>query len=198
MGDLTVEEIRELVGNVVRESGEVADLVEDLLVAARADMGNISIGIQALAVRPELDQVIAGLVDRPANVDCSDVDGSVLADPLRFKQILRNLMTNAVRYGGPRIRAQSVQTDGVLCLSICDNGPGIDEDRHDAIFELYERDSSKPTLTTSVGVGLTVSRQLARLMGGDVTYEYSGGWSRFRLELPGLGVLLWEVVDGCD
>ncbi len=181
---LTPEETRELVENIARESGEVTDLVEDLLVAARADMGNISIGIRALLVQPEVDQVIAGLSDRPVNIDSSEVEGEVLADPLRLKQILRNLLTNAVRYGGPQILVQSVQMNGSLYLSICDNGDGISEDRHDAIFDLYEREGSKATLTTSVGVGLTVSRQLARLMGGEVTYEYSGGWSRFRLELP--------------
>lgn len=181
---LDVDDTRELIGTIARESGEVADLVEDLLVAARADLGNISIDPRPLAVRPEVKQVVAGILDRPAEIDYSEVDGEVFADPLRFKQILRNLITNAVRYGGKQIVVQSTQLDGHLVLSVCDNGEGIAADRHDAIFELYERDTGKATVTTSVGVGLTVSRQLARMMGGDVTYEHSGGWSRFRLELP--------------
>jgi signal transduction histidine kinase len=183
-GNLTAEETRELVGSIARESGEVADLVEDLLVAARADMGNINIGIRSVAVRPAVERVVAGIAAGPIHIDCSEVDGEVLADPLRFNQIVRNLLTNAVRYGGPQIAVQSAQIDGATYVSICDNGDGIDDDRHDAIFDLYERGGSRSTPTTSVGVGLTVSRQLARLMGGDVTYEHSGGWCRFRLELP--------------
>ncbi len=178
------EDTRELISAIATGSSEVADLVEDLLVAARADMGNIRIAPRAFAVRPEVDHVIAGLADRPGNIDSSAVEGSVVADPLRFKQIVRNLLTNAVRYGGPQIVAESAQIDGVLALSICDDGGGIAEDRRDVIFDLYEREPGKTSLTTSVGVGLTVSRQLARLMGGDVVYDRSEGWTRFRLDLP--------------
>lgn len=178
------EDTRELISAIATGSSEVADLVEDLLVAARADMGNIRIAPQHFAVRPEVDHVIAGLADRPGDIDCRAVDGSVVADPLRFKQIVRNLLTNAIRYGGPQIVAESAQIDGVLRLSICDDGDGIADDRRDMIFEMYERESGKASLTTSVGVGLTVSRQLARLMGGDVVYDRSEGWTKFRLDLP--------------
>lgn len=181
---LAAEETRELIRNIVRESGEVSDLVEDLLVAARADLGNINIDMRPLLVHPEVEHAAAGILDGPVEIDSSEVDGEVFADPLRFKQILRNLLANAVRYGGPKIVVQSAHIDGRLFLSVCDNGEEIAADRRDAIFELYERDTGKAKVTTSVGVGLTVSRQLARLMGGDLTYDHTGGWSRFRLELP--------------
>lgn len=178
------EDSQALVMDIATGSGEVADLVEDLLVAARADMGNIRIAPRVLAVRSEVEQVVAGLFDRPCEIDCSAVDGSVFADPLRFKQILRNLLTNAVRYGGKEIAVQSDQTEDVLRLLVCDDGNGIDADRVDTIFDLYEKERGKASLTTSVGVGLTVSRQLARLMGGDVVYEREEGWTRFCLDLP--------------
>lgn len=183
---LSSEDSRELIGIIAKESGEVADLVEDLLVAARADMGNIKIAPRLFAVRPEVTNLVESLLDDDSvAIDCGEVHGLVFADPLRFKQIIRNLLTNAVRYGGHHVRVQSEQVDGVLHVSVCDNGSGVAEERRDTIFNLYERDETQPTMTTSVGVGLTVARQLARLMGGDLSYEYTAGWSCFRLTLPG-------------
>lgn len=183
---LSAQDSRELIGIIAKESGEVADLVEDLLVAARADMGSIRIAPRLFAVRPEVTTLAESLADdESVAIDCGEVHGLVFADPLRFKQILRNLLTNAVRYGGPRARIQSEQVDGVMYISVCDNGNGIAPERRDTIFNLYERDETQPTVTTSVGVGLTVARQLARLMGGDLGYDYVDGWSCFRLTLPG-------------
>jgi signal transduction histidine kinase len=65
-----------------------------------------------------------------------------------------------------------------------DNGRGIPLDERERIFDPYERAHDAPGLTASMGLGLTISRGLARLMGGDLTYRYEGGESIFELLLP--------------
>jgi signal transduction histidine kinase len=124
------------------------------------------------------------MADPDLDLEFSEVAGSAWADPLRLKQIVRNLVSNAIRYGGSIIRVQSETIGSSTMITVLDNGEGIPEDHREAIFELYQTGHSAPSLTGSVGVGLAVSRQLAHLMGGDIDYEFAGGWSRFRLQLP--------------
>jgi signal transduction histidine kinase len=184
--DLDPELQRELIGYIARESGELANMVEDLLVAARAEIGMITLSPSQTELLPVVARVveIAKLDDEDLDLSCTEVSGSAWVDPLRLKQIIRNLVSNAVRYGGSMIRVQAETIGSRTMITVLDNGNGIPEEHREAIFELYQTGSTAPSVTGSVGVGLAVSRQLADLMGGDIEYEYVGGWSRFRLQLP--------------
>jgi signal transduction histidine kinase len=107
-----------------------------------------------------------------------------LCDPARLRQVLRNLLTNAERYGGPNV-AVVVDTEGddSVVVDVVDDGPGIPPHDWDRIFEPYQRAHEAPGQPDSVGVGLAISRQLATLMGGTLDYRYDGR-SVFRLRLP--------------
>ncbi|NNL28993.1 MAG: HAMP domain-containing histidine kinase [Acidimicrobiia bacterium] len=181
------EELRsELVQFMADESREMANMVEDLLVAARAEIGKVNIVQEALDLGPMVSDVITAARMHEGNkeVEFNSVTSSAWVDPTRFKQIVRNLLTNAFRYGGDHIRIESISLGPTTFLLVSDNGTGVPEDRRDAIFEAYERAHKRSGVTASVGLGLAVSRQLARLMGGDLNYEYNDGWSTFRLEMP--------------
>ncbi len=181
------EELRmELVQFMADESREMANMVEDLLVAARAEIGKVNIVQEALDLGPMVSDVItaARMHEGAKQVEFDSVTSSAWVDPTRFKQIVRNLLTNAFRYGGDHIRVESISLGPTTFLLVSDNGSGVPEDRRDAIFEAYERAHKRSGVTASVGLGLAVSRQLARLMGGDLNYEYNDGWSTFRLEMP--------------
>jgi signal transduction histidine kinase len=185
--DVIDEELRsELIQFMADESREMANMVEDLLVAARAEIGKVNIVQEALELQPLVGSVIqaARLDEAGKTLNWSSVNGAAWIDPTRFKQIVRNLLTNAVRYGGDEIRVESISLGPTTFLLLSDNGKGIPEDRREAIFEAYERAHRRSGVTASVGLGLAVSRQLARLMGGDLTYEFSDNWSTFRLEMP--------------
>jgi signal transduction histidine kinase len=105
-------------------------------------------------------------------------------------QILGNLVDNAAKYAaGPehsKIRLQASTRPGSLVLTVRDHGPGVPQDQAKAIFAPFERggrDVSDPV--PGVGLGLALSRGLAREMGGDLTLESpTGGGALFRLELP--------------
>jgi two-component system sensor histidine kinase ChiS len=128
-------------------------------------------------------QTIRADVDQ-RGIDLETVTGRALADPLRFRQIVRNLVTNAFRYGGSNVSLQTHCKDGALTLAVNDDGAGIPADQRDAIFEPYHRAHIAHGVPGSVGLGLTVARQLAVLMDGDLEYVRSGAVSTFQLRLP--------------
>lgn len=174
------EESAELLALVAGQASEMADIVDDLLVAARAEMGTVTVIIGEVDLMPELRAAIEGV-----GMSIELPEGSipqVLADPRRVRQILRNLLTNADRYGGPRRRITTGSLIDRVWLEVRDNGPGIPEDEAAHIFEPYV--TGNLGVKGSVGLGLAVARQLAELMGGSLEYERSAGETVFRLLLP--------------
>jgi signal transduction histidine kinase/PAS domain-containing protein len=170
---------------IADQSQEMANMVEDLLVSARADIGTISIVGQEVYLRSQAEATLAGLGSTGVrSINVVGGPGKVWADPSRTRQIIRNLLTNAVRYGGTEVTVEATELGERTVLSIRDNGPGLPESEWERIFEPYERAHDTPTQPASIGLGLTVSRQLARLMGGDLTYESDGTSSVFKLVLP--------------
>lgn len=177
-------ELTEMLELISTQSQEMADMVEDLLVSARIDTG-ISIRPEAAYLRAQVETVLAGL-GKIADKDIEVVGdrGRVWADPTRTRQIIRNLVTNAVKYGGDRVTIEAVEGEESTALTMIDDGPGLDEDQWGAIFEPYHRAHEATTQPASIGLGLTVSRQLAKMMGGDLNYECDQRGSVFTLVLP--------------
>jgi signal transduction histidine kinase len=174
------EERDELLQLVASQAAEMSNIVDDLLVAARAEMGTVSIELQEVDLIEEVKATIEGLgisVELP-----KEPTPHVRADPKRVRQILRNLLTNAQRYGGPSRRISTGALRDRVWLEVRDNGAGIPDDEATRIFEPYVTGNSR--VQGSVGLGLAVARQLAELMAGSLTYERSAGDSVFRLHLP--------------
>jgi len=173
----------ELLRLVVEQTQDMSDLVEDLLVAARADIGKLPIHIEPMAVGPAITAAVTSVrTPNSVRVEVSDHNPTCYADPVRFRQIIRNLLTNAFRYGGETVWVDIRRDDERIWIDVADNGEGIAFEARETIFEAYERAHRSVGLPGSVGLGLTVSRRLARLMDGDLTYRYDNG-SIFTLEL---------------
>jgi signal transduction histidine kinase len=179
-------EIRELIALVASQSADLSLLVEDLLVAANLEAGRISVKPEVI----ELNSAVAGAV-----ADCArsnpllpsiDVAGpltTAYADPNRVRQIIRNLITNAVRYGGDQI-AIELGREIRPFIEVIDNGDGVSLEEREAIFVPYFQSARSDSALGSLGLGLAISRELARRMDGDLSYSYEHGLSIFRLELP--------------
>lgn len=179
------EELTEMLELIAGESQDMADMVEDLLVAARADIGTISIHPQEVYLRSQAEAMLAAInLSSGTTVKVVGGPGRSWADPTRTRQIIRNLLTNAIRYGGSNVVVDASYEGDTTLLSVRDDGPGLPEDEWDRIFEPYQRAHDAPTQPTSIGLGLTVSRQLARLMGGDLSYQAVDSTSVFQLRLP--------------
>lgn len=191
------DELDELLSLIVDQSREMTDLIEDLLVAARADIGKVSIHPERVQLAEQVERVVAVLPLREIRrVEVGGEDAAVLADPVRLRQVLRNLLTNAVRYGGPNIRVTSGVDAGTAWVRVIDDGPGVPPEDRDRIFEPYQRAHAAVGRPGSVGLGLTVSRKLAELMGGTLAYRREDGLSVFELSLPTLRTVAEEIMAG--
>ncbi len=133
-----------------------------------------------------MDTVVAALpADRPTPVSTTVLEPArAWADATRVRQILRNLLTNAFRYGGNSVEISVRHLNGSVRITVSDDGPGIPVGDREQIFQPYQRAHNATGQPASVGLGLTISRQLARLMGGDLTYRHEEGRSSFDLALP--------------
>jgi signal transduction histidine kinase len=179
------EELADMLELIADQSQEMADMVEDLLVSARADIGMVTIHPQDVYLRSQAETVLAGLGSTGGKqIEVVGGRGKVWADPSRTRQIIRNLLTNALRYGGDQVVVEAVERSEETMLTVTDDGPGLDPTRWEEIFEPYQRAHHSPTQPASIGLGLTVARQLARLMGGELTYRTSEEGSVFTLTLP--------------
>ncbi len=183
---LSDDELGEFTALLVEQSRDMSDIIDDLLVAAQSNIGNVTVRHVPVDLEREIDGVVAGFTDTGASsIAVHTSPSKVTADPIRVRQILRNLITNAVRYGGPNITINTFQEPGTWAVEVIDDGVGIPPEDHDRIFLPYERAHQSAGLPGSVGLGLTVSRTLADLMGGSLTYRFDD-LSVFRLELPSI------------
>ncbi len=182
--DLAEDERNELHAILVSQARHTSAIVDDLLVAARADIGQVSVA----AVRCDLTSIVADAI----RVATSDLDVSVdvpsgiavVADPTRVLQVLRNLVSNVERHGGRRSTISATVQGDLVVLAVADDGSGVPEEEAETIFEPYRRSAAATTMPGSIGLGLSVSRILARLMGGDVVYRREGGSTVFEFSIP--------------
>lgn len=181
---LSATERSEILDMVINQSTDVTNIVNDLLVAAKADIGTLEVAAAPVNLCVQANQVLETFSAH--DIDLTNVNEAAIrtiGDPDRIRQVIRNLITNAVRYGGPTIRLE-VSSDTVSRIRVCDDGePILDTDR-ERIFQAYQRAHNAPGIAGSLGLGLAISRQLARLMGGDLTYSHEQGESIFELTLP--------------
>lgn len=176
------ETLAELAAVVAEQSRELAHLVEDLLVAARVESGGLTVQSTDFDLREEAEAVVATLA---LDIPVLGEKAIVTADPLRCRQIIRNLLTNARRYGGDTVEIRLSEGSGHVALSVVDDGDGVVEEYAERIFDPYVR-GHESVAPGSVGIGLAVSRNLAELMGGTLEYRRLDGLTEFRLTLPGV------------
>lgn len=175
------EERLEFQNIIAAQATEVSYIVEDLLVAARRDVG-ISVHLEPCPV-PEIIRAVTSAIHVPVALTIPD-HLEAYADPLRLRQVIRNLLTNAQRYGGEHIELEATAGNGSVQIEIRDDGEGIRENDATRIFEAYETASAAAAEPASIGLGLSVARTLAHLMHGDVRHRRDGEWTVFSLEVP--------------
>jgi len=171
----------------LRRQGERANaLVANLLDLSQLDGGRVRFSLGAVdaatAARRALDSA-----PPPGGTDVAVAvpDGlSVWVDPVRFDQVLTNLLTNAYRYGGPKVTISGTGSDGNVELVVSDDGSGVPPDLVPRLFEPFARGSNAESQGGS-GIGLALCRRLVEAFGGEIRYESAGPGARFTIRLPG-------------
>ena len=179
----------------LRTSGEaLLGLVDDILDFAKVEAGKLELASERFDLALLVETVSELMAPRAqakgielASHLAPDLPTHLLGDRDRLRQILLNLVGNAIKFtdhGGVGIRIG--RHAGMIDIAVADTGPGVPEDRRQAIFEEFEQaDDSAARRHEGTGLGLAIVRRLAVLMGGSVGVESrAGGGSLFRVRLP--------------
>jgi signal transduction histidine kinase len=188
--ELSAEERMAMMKAITEEATDLAHIIDDLLVAARGEIGQIVVTRLQISLRDEVEAVAAasGLGDRISIIGSPATPGLALGDPNRVRQILRNLIENARRYGGGRIEIELLPDGDQVRVEVRDNGSGVPTSVLDHMFEPYQQFGGVVGLTESLGLGLSVSAQLAELMQGKLVHQRRAGWTVFSLSLPAVNL----------
>ena len=171
-------EQREQAETIGRSANSLLTIVNDILDFSKIEAGKLTLERVPFDLRDALEDVLELLAPRLASKDVElvlrygdDVARRVVGDPSRVRQVLTNLLGNAVRFtetGHVVVDVASAE-DGGVAVSVSDTGIGIDPQRLDSMFQKFtQADTSTTRRYGGTGLGLPISRSLARLMDGDV------------------------------
>lgn len=176
---------RQLVREISHQSGELSRMMDDLLVAAKADAQVLTYQAEEVLVSEELRELVLDRAtddDERIELDCAPA--LVQADRLWLRQVLRNLLANARMHGGSNVRLSGEVENGFFALTVADDGPGVPKEMEERLFERFVHGGAQPLLVGSVGLGLSVAKLLTEKMGGTISYQRSQGQTRFTVRLP--------------
>ncbi|NQU55847.1 MAG: PAS domain S-box protein [Rhodospirillales bacterium] len=186
---------KESVDHIMKGGQHLLELINDILDLARIEAGKVDLSIEKIAPAKILEECLSLIVNMAnANgIEISTPDAStevpmVLADHTRFKQVLLNFMSNAVKYnqknGTVFIHFEETTGDR-LRISVTDTGEGIPDEKQKELFQPFSRLGAENTEIEGTGIGLVVCKDLIDLMNGAVGFEsVVGKGSSFWFDLP--------------
>jgi adenylate cyclase len=190
------EKAQEPLKRVKNAGTHLLGLINQVLDLSKIEAGKLELNPATVSLAPLIDEVIGTarqLAEQNKNrlvVEAPDDLGALTADPMRLRQILLNLLSNACKFtkqGEVRLRARNlVDGGGWVELAVADSGIGMTAEQMGKLFqEFTQADASTAQRFGGTGLGLAISRKLARMMGGDVTVTSElGKGSVFTVRLP--------------
>jgi len=181
---------------LIRHSAKaLLTIINDILDFSKIEAGKLTLEETAFNLHDLLNEIILIHLDRAklSNITLTlnfpdDLSGQVLGDPTRLRQILTNLIGNAIKFAKDGTVSLDVKhtPEGFFRFDITDDGIGIDPEKIDAIFEKFtQAESSTTRRFGGTGLGLSITRELVWLMGGEIKVESSPGrGSTFSVILP--------------
>ena len=169
------ERQREYAGHIMRSSSALLAILNDILDLASIDAGSMELTPEPVDIRATIDAAARGLEDRLAessvnlSIDVPADIGTFVADPKRVRQVLFNLMSNAVSFSvpGQTVRVTARRQAGEVKLEVADNGRGIPAEIKARVFERFES-NALGTKHRGIGLGLSIVRSLVELHGGHI------------------------------
>jgi heavy metal sensor kinase len=192
-GQSLPEDVRDTIGSALEETQRLAKIVESLLAISRLEAGEarvqpVRLDFAELA-RTTADQMKLLAEEKHISIICDATDPlEVEADPSRLKQVVVNLLDNAIKYTpeGGNISISIARRDDHAVLEVADRGLGISADDLPHVFErFYRADKARSRQMGGTGLGLSIVRSICQAHGGRVTVNSAEGrGSLFRVELP--------------
>jgi signal transduction histidine kinase len=176
---------------IATQATRLSRITEEVLLTSNLDRGEVRVEHEPVDVAGVIRATVAELKPQIPESTAIEVDlqsevGAASGDRNRIQQVLVNLLDNAIKYGESPVVIGASRTDGAVRISVADSGPGISLADQPRVFEKFFR--ADPQLVRApggTGLGLYISRELARRMGGriDLTSEPGAG-ATFVVELP--------------
>jgi signal transduction histidine kinase len=184
--NLQPAEARELIALAHQQAVDANEIVEDLLTASRLEAAALTISAGRVDINAEVATVARRFNGAGSEIGLALAEdlAAAWADPLRVRQAIRNLVSNAIRYGGPVVSITTRQTGDAIQISVLDNGDGVPKEDEASIFLPYRRSTTGRRDPSSIGLGLWICRHLAQAMGGHLVYERRDGSTEFALTVP--------------
>jgi len=180
----TPAETRELAAMISSEAGDLSRMVEDLLTTARLEAGALTFHAEQVMTHQDIGEVVQPFLSAGAAIDVRVKPAVVRVDRLRQRQVLRNLLSNAGKYGGPDIRVVGERDGAWYVWTVSDDGDGIPQELEANLFERFIHQGTTVVSPGGVGLGLSIVKALAEGMGGTVGYARRDGRTEFALRVP--------------
>jgi PAS domain S-box-containing protein len=191
------------VAHIERAGAHLLAMMNDVLDLSRIEAGSLPMSLQAVPVHKVVDEALA-LVNHQASDAKLQLTAHVaeavvvhpglltpplhvLADPVRLRQVLVNLLTNAIKYNRPggRVMIEAMAMDGQVLFNVSDTGPGMSPQQLAHLFEPFNRLGAERTAVEGTGIGLVIVKRLLDLMHGRVGVSSAPGTgSSFKVWLP--------------
>ena len=175
---------REHVHLISASSADLFRMVNDLLTGARLDADALSMQMGPVDLAQQVEAVTAPYVRAGEDLQIGVPSIEVYADPLHIRQVVHNLVSNALRHGGDHIRITGTSKNGYGVLVVVDDGPGVPPELEERLFKRFFHKGRQGLVAGSVGLGLAISDELARRMGESLRYQRIDGWTSFSFHLP--------------
>jgi signal transduction histidine kinase/DNA-binding response OmpR family regulator len=187
------EEQQDFCKTIIESADSLLGIINDILDFSKVEAGKIELDIHGFSLRECIEGVVDLVSSRAAERGINlaymvepTVPREVESDSLRLRQVLLNLLNNAIKFTEKgdvflRVSVERVQTshaDGrvVLCFAVSDSGPGVPEDKKDRLFQSFSQvDASTTRRHGGTGLGLAISKRLVELMGGRIWIESTPG-----------------------
>jgi signal transduction histidine kinase len=188
---LEVEQREAFLGMIEEQAERLTQIVTDILTASRVEAGELGVELARVDPSAIVDQVVE-LAERtaPGGRVTATIDPetpAVLADPDRLRQVLGNIVENALKYSPEDAPVElRVEPRGkCVAFMVTDRGPGIPGGEEERIFQKFVRlDANMRSGVSGTGLGLYICRELLTRMDGSIAVESSAGGSTFTVELP--------------
>jgi signal transduction histidine kinase len=191
--DLSTGDSLQIIQGIYKNAEFINTLLNDLLDIAMFDTGSFSLNPTSISIEKFLQEAIAFQTELAGRKKIQIIlepikEGQVLADPLRLRQVLDNLISNAVKFSpiGSKIWVRAKRMGGGWRIEVQDQGPGFSHEDRIRLFKEFSQLSAKPTGgERSTGLGLAISFRIVEAHGGDIGVDTTeGSGSTFWFALP--------------
>lgn len=205
-GDLNPRQ-EEYLRDIWTSGKHLLELLNEVLDLSKVEAGRMVLEPSLVSVRSSLEYVLSLVRDRAAahaldlHLDVAEDVGIVWADDLRLKQVVLNLVSNAVKFtpDGGRVEVLATREDADVMIRVADTGDGVPSEDRERIFESFQQGHRGAPKEEGTGLGLTLSRRIVALFGGTLWLEPQGDLGSvfaFRVPLPAVEPARTGAADG--